>query len=403
MIDKEHKLYIVGAGSGVESQLSGEAGGIIAGCRHIAAGKRLLELAPEGAETFAIGSNLEALRGFIAAGIVHGDVCVIASGDPGCFSIMPFLKEHFPENCIAIPGISTMQQLSARLCLPWQDWKLISLHGRSRELVPMPAYSQPTLYFCDDAYPPQAIAGNLPGALAGRRAAAGVALGQDAEKVWQGILGEAPALGFPGNSVLLVFPEEEPPSLNASAPGIPDELWLRAEGVPLSKSEVRAVLLAKAHPHGRAVIWDSGAGTGSYGIESALLEPRARVFSIDKKSEACDLVAANARRFGAVIETVCAEAPACYDDLPRPDLLIIGGNDGRLEQIFGAALAALAPAGRIVVTALLEETKKQAHALFAASGLSARAATRVVISRGESRKWVENNPVIIFTGDKPEE
>ena len=402
MNDREHRLYIVGAGAGVESQLTGEAGGIIAGCRYIAAGRRLLALAPEGAETFAVDSGLEALRGFVAAGLGHGDVCVIASGDPGCFSIMPFLKKHFPDSCVAIPGISTVQQLSARLCLPWQDWKLISLHGRSRELVPMPAYTQPTLYFCDDVHPPQAIAGSLPRALAGRRAAAGTELGLNHEEVWEGTLGEAAALGLPGNSVLLVFPEEEPSSLGASAPGIPDELWLRAEGVPLSKSEVRAVLLAKARPHGRAVIWDSGAGTGSYGIEAALLEPRARVFSIDKKSEACDLAAANARRFGAVIETVRAEAPACYDDLPRPDLLIIGGNDGRLEQIFGAALAALAPAGRIVVTALLEETKKRAHALFAASGLSARAATRVAISRGESRKWVEHNPVIIFTGDKPE-
>ncbi len=403
MIDKAHKLYIVGAGPGAESQLTAEARGVIAGCRYFAAGKRLLGLAPGGADVFAIGSDLQALRSFVDTGLDLGDVCVIASGDPGCFSIMPFLKKYFQDSLVAVPGISAMQLLSSRLRLPWQDWELESVHGRSPELVPMPAYARPTLYFCDDVNPPQAIAGNLPRALAGRKAAAGAALGLGSEELWQGTLGEAAALKFPGNSVLLVFPEAVPASLGASAPGIPDDLWLRTEGVPLSKSEVRSVLLSKARPRGRAVIWDSGAGTGSYGIESALLEPRARVYSIDKNSDACDLSAANARRFGAVIETVCGEAPACYDDLPRPDLLIIGGNDGRLDAIFGAALAALVPGGRIVVTALLEETKKQAHALFAASGLSARAATRVVISRGESRKWVENNPVIIFTGDKPEE
>ena len=74
--------------------------------------------------------------------------------------------------------------------------------------------------------------------------------------------------------------------------------------------------MSKAQPHQRNVIWDSGAGTGTYGIECALIEPGAHVFSIDKNQDACDLVAANARRFGAVVEPVQGEAPACYGELP---------------------------------------------------------------------------------------
>ena len=51
-----------------------------------------------------------------------------------------------------------------------------------------------------------------------------------------------------------------------------------------------------------------------------------------------------------------------------------------------------------MVTALLEETKKKAHTLFAHSGLENRNATRVAISRGEERQWVEHNPVVNLCG-----
>ena len=401
MVDELHTLYIIGAGPGDGSLLTEEARALIAGCRFLAAGKRLLDLAPAGAEAFAIASDLEAVRAFVAGSLEEDDVCVLASGDPGCFSILPFLQKHFGECLKIIPGISVVQLLSARLQKSWQDWKLISMHGRGPKLAPLPSPSRPTLYFCDAASSPQAIATSLPQALGGRQAAVGAALELSGEELWQGRLAEAAGRKFPGNSVLLIFPGLPEQIRAPGAPGIPDEFWLRREGIPLSKSEVRAVLLSKAEPRGRSVIWDSGAGTGSYGIECALIEPGARVYAIDKNPEACELAAENAQRFGAVVDTVCGEAPACYDDLPRPDLVIIGGNNGRLESIFTAAQAALVPEGRLVVTALLEETKKAAHALFAASGLSGRTATRVAISRGKARDWVEHNPVTIFAGNKP--
>ena len=411
-VDNDHILYIIGAGPGTDAGLTGQARSLIESSRIVAAGKRLLALAPDGARTFAIGSDLAAVRDFVAGSLAQGDVCVLASGDPGCFSITPFLKEYFPGRIELVPGISAVQLLSARLREPWQEWRLVSMHGRTHTLAPMPSRMRPTLYFCDASNSPQAIAGGLPAVLGECRAAVGTDLGRPGETIWEGTLSEAAASEFPGNSVLLVIPLRgaEPaasaatapvPARAPGAPGIPDELWLRRERIPLSKSEVRAVLLAKAQPRGRFVIWDSGAGTGSYGVECSLIEPAARVFAIDKNPEACELVVANARRFGAVIETVCGEAPACYDDLPRPDLVIIGGNDGRLEAIFTSALAALLPGGRLVVTALLEQTKKTAHALFAASGLEGRAATRIAISRGKARAWEEQNPVTIFTGDKP--
>jgi len=399
--DRQNKLYIVGVGPGIDGLLTGEARELIESCSCFVGGRRQLALAPARAETHVIDSDLVRARLFITAGLERGDVCVLGSGDPGSFSILPFLNQAFGDRIHVAPGISSVQLLSARLRVPWHDWRLLSLHGRWQELVPLPAGEAPTVYFCDQTSSPRVIAGNLPTALAGRRAVVGSDLGLHGEQVWKGALADVALLDFPGNSLLLLFPEQEAVEQTVSAPGIPDEAWLRCEGVPLSKSEVRAVLLAKAQPSGRRVIWDSGSGTGSYAIECALLEPGAYVYAIDKNPEACSVLADNARRFGAVVEPVCSEAPDCFAGLPKPDLVIIGGNDGRLEDIFHGALESLVPGGRLVVTALLEETKKKAHGLFAASGLENRAATRVAISRGEAREWVEHNPVIIFTGDKP--
>jgi len=408
-----HTLHIVGTGPGGEGFLTAEARELIASCRVAAGGRRSLELAPAGAETFEIGADLEAARDFIAGRLTEGDVCVLVSGDPGCYSLLGYITSHFRADIRVAPGISAVQAMAAQLRQPWHDWRLVSLHGRGYDLAPLPDPGAPTLYFCDTEWTPPAIAADLPQMLASRQVAVGASLGQDDQQVWQGSLSEAAGMDFPGSSLLLVFPQpreaEESTAtgtstavapIAASAPGIPDELWLRRQGIPLSKSEVRSVLLAKAQPRGRRVIWDSGAGTGSYGIECALLEPRARVYAIDKNEEACQLIVENAARFGAVVTAVHDEAPSGFGALPRPDLVIVGGNDGRLEEIFGGALAALAPGGRLVVTALLEETKKRAHSLLAASGLENRAATRVAVSRGEERKWVEHNPVIIFTGDK---
>lgn len=391
-------LFVVGAGPGALELLTGEAREAISRCRYFAGGRRQLELAPSAAETCAIGSDLEEVRRFVAEKLKEGDVCVLASGDPGCYSILPFLKEHFGGRVRVIPGLSSVQVLAARLGEPWQDWRLVSLHGRDAGAVPPPEGT--TVYLCDGKRTPQSLARLLLEENTDGRAAVGANLGTQAEEIFEGSLPEVAAGSFPGNSLLLVMPGADGGGTAPSpAPGIPDGQWLRREGIPLSKREVRAVLLACARPRGRKVIWDIGAGTGSYGIECALLEPGARVIAIDRNPEALELVQANAGRFGACVETAGGEAPDCLKDLPQPDLVIIGGSDGRLEDIFAAAARALSPGGGLVVTAVLEETMKLAPRLFAESGLQNCEAVRVAIARGDGRSWTDNNPVVIFSGD----
>lgn len=423
MTHGRHTLFVVGAGSGSPGLLTAQARQAIAGCRVFAGAARLLrladDLAPGAESTHAIGADFEEARDFIAGHLEQADVCVLTSGDPGCYSILSYLMKHFKDRIRVLPGISSVQLMSARLRLPWQDWRLISLHGRAAEASGEPP-SGPVLYFCDESNPPQAIAGRLLDTMPDCEAAVGAFLGEEEELVREGSLREIAAGVFPGHSLLLVrpsaqgspgenrkadaplggAPDERIPS-PAPAPGIPDGLWLRAAGIPLSKSEIRAVMLSRARPAGRRVIWDIGTGTGSYGVECSLLEPAAQVIAVDRDPAACHLAAANASRFGARVEVVCAEAPEGLETLATPDLVIIGGNGGMLAPIFKTAVRALAPGGRIVVTALLQKTKEIAHQQFGQSDLKHLTATRVTVARRTKDNWQKQNPVIIFTGDKP--
>lgn len=58
-------------------------------------------------------------------------IAVLVSGDPGFYSLVPYLLKHMPADEIEIiPGLSSMQVAFCRAKTVWQDACLLSLHGR---------------------------------------------------------------------------------------------------------------------------------------------------------------------------------------------------------------------------------------------------------------------------------
>ena len=56
------------------------------------------------------------------------------SSHSGARGLLPLLAERdIPAR--VLPGVSSVQLLSARLGLPWQDWALISAHGQDCDPV----------------------------------------------------------------------------------------------------------------------------------------------------------------------------------------------------------------------------------------------------------------------------
>ena len=112
---------------------------------------------------------------------------------------------------------------------------------------------------------------------------------------------------------------------------IEDEEFIRGE-VPMTKLEVRILTLAKAQIKSDSVLVDVGAGTGSISIEAALLAPHGKIFALERKTEAVELIRRNAEKFSADnVEIICAEAPNGLENLPELDAAIIGGSGGQLE------------------------------------------------------------------------
>ncbi len=59
---------------------------------------------------------------------------VLVSGDPGFYSLLGAVRKRFaPGEYEVIPGLAAYQLACARIGLPWQEYRLISVHGRSLE------------------------------------------------------------------------------------------------------------------------------------------------------------------------------------------------------------------------------------------------------------------------------
>lgn len=137
-----------------------------------------------------------------------------------------------------------------------------------------------------------------------------------------------------------------------------DECFIRGS-IPMTKSEVRAIVLSKLRIAKDSVVYDVGAGTGSVAVEAALQAENGHVYAFEKKPEACDLIRQNAARFGLPNLTVVAgAAPDTMAGLPPADCAFIGGSSGALPAVLNK-LRSVNPAIRIVLTAVTLETLQQ--------------------------------------------
>ena len=62
----------------------------------------------------------------------RGQRCVLlATGDPLCHGIAPYLAQHLCIDALDIlPNVSTLQLACARVGLAWQDARIVSVHAR---------------------------------------------------------------------------------------------------------------------------------------------------------------------------------------------------------------------------------------------------------------------------------
>lgn len=143
-------------------------------------------------------------------------------------------------------------------------------------------------------------------------------------------------------------------------PGISDDLFIR-DKVPMTKEEIRILTMCKAKIRPDNIIWDIGAGTGSLSIEAAMLALQGKVYAVEKKDLAVELLYKNIAKFKLQdkIEVIAKEAPQGLDELPACDVVFIGGSGKHMAEILDLIDTKLKIGGRIIVNAVTIQTIAQ--------------------------------------------
>ncbi|MDY6939387.1 MAG: precorrin-6Y C5,15-methyltransferase subunit CbiT, partial [Cyanobacteriota bacterium] len=187
--------------------------------------------------------------------------------------------------------------------------------------------------------------------------------------------------------------------------GIPDDLFDRLPGIPMSKREIRLLLLSQLRLDADSVLWDIGAGTGTIPVESGLLCPKGRIVAIERDEDVANLIRRNCERFGVTnVEVIEGSAPECLQDLPHhPDRVCIEG--GRpIQAILQQVWQYLPPQGRIVATASNLESLYVISECFAQLQLRnievVQSAVNRLEKRGTRQVFAAVDPMFILSGEK---
>jgi precorrin-6Y C5,15-methyltransferase (decarboxylating) len=406
-------VHVVGWGMS-PADLTPKVREILRQAQVLVGGRRLLDYFPEHpAKQIILGKDPESTLAQLPALAATQMVVVLASGDPNFYGVAPLVVKFLgPDNVVVHPNVTAVQAACARLKISWQDAVVVSLHGRGLEpLAAALGRAEKLIIYTDPEHTPAAIARLL---LARGRGQARVCVLEDLGGPTERLTWLTPAAAqsqeFSPLNLVVVLDEgagrQEPPSPGTSLHlGLP-EAALAHEGGLVTKSEVRAVVLAKLALHPGQVLWDVGAGCGSVALEASLLLPGGQIFVVERDPARAAQIRANREKFGVSnLEVVCGQAPECLAGLPDPQRVFVGGGGPHLGGILQAVMARLEPGGQVVLTAARLESLETAMRWLSDAGWPVEVVL-VQVSRsrplGEGAYLQALNPVWIISGRKPE-
>ena len=146
-------------------------------------------------------------------------------------------------------------------------------------------------------------------------------------------------------------------------PILEDDEFIR-DKVPMTKASVRHLSILKLGLSEGDVVYDIGSGTGSIACEIALQSDSLKVYAVEMKKEACELISQNAEKFMLKnVNVVEGKAPKALEGLEDPDCAFIGGSSGDLKEIL-EALKSRKPGIRVVINAVSLETMTEIQSLI---------------------------------------
>ena len=356
---------------------------VIGGARTLALLER--ELKP-GAVRHDLTGRLKEVPEWVRAARTDRLACVVlATGDPLCHGIAPYLAQHLCVQALDIlPNLSTLQLACARIGLAWQDARIVSVHARDAGEWARGSAPSHGLYALAQALRQHArllvltSPDNSPDRIARLLLAEG--LGEDvhmavAENLLQPeerVMAElspaqAATMRFAALNVVLLW--RLTPMPRRQTFGLPDAAYeqRQPEKGLITKQEVRAVSLARMRLRPDSVVWDIGAGSGSVGLEAARLCPQGHVYAIEKNEADHAIAGRNHANFGVSNYSLfLGKAPDNLEAWPDPDAVFVGGSGGELAVLIDTIVRRLRPGGALVMNFVTLENLATATAALAA-------------------------------------
>lgn len=127
-----------------------------------------------------------------------------------------------------------------------------------------------------------------------------------------------------------------------------------------TKEEIRCLVICKSEIKKDDIVVEIGCGTG--GLTAEFAKRSKKVHSIDKNPDAIKLTQENLiiKDLSDKVNLYESEALEVIKSIENFDVLMIGGSGGDLSPIIEMGAKKLNPNGRIIVTAILMETKTEA-------------------------------------------
>ncbi|MCC2825991.1 precorrin-6A reductase [Faecalicatena orotica] len=394
--------YLVGIGMGTPDHLTGEARAAFEKADCILGSGRMLDSFQNTGKPLFDAYDPAKMLAYVQEHPEHRTIVVALSGDVGFYSGARRLISAFGNAGIRtelITGISSVTYFCSRLQIPWEDVKLMSIHGRRENLIAAVRTHFRTFTLLGGRDNVASLCEKLEKyGFENVKLYIGERLHYPEERITEGTPAELKEKAFDSLCVAII---ENPSYMSGLRSCIPDEEFQRGDA-PMTKSEVRSLSVAKLNLNRDSIAWDIGAGTGSVTIEMALAAADGEVYAIEKKPAAAALIEENARRFGTPnVEVHVGTAPEALTDLPAPTHAFIGGSSGNMKEILQLLLAKN-PQVRVVINAITLETVAEANSCFKELGFTDVDITQIQAAKakkvGPYEMMMGQNPVYIFAG-----
>lgn len=170
-----------------------------------------------------------------------------------------------------------------------------------------------------------------------------------------------------------------------------------------TKEAIRAIILYKSEVSSADKVVDCGCGTG--GITCEFSQRAKEVISIDTNPEAIEITQKNLEKFGLGdnVTLINDNGANALKDIDNIDIAIVGGSGRELENILDITDSKLNSNGRIIITAILVDTKIEAvnklkELNYNPKIMEVNISNGRVLDRGVM--MISENPIAIITAKK---